>query len=154
MENDQLLDANYSTSFGITSDIRAFLSETARWANFLAIIGFVIIGIIVVIAIFAGSMIGTMASQIPNSGFNALSGGVITILYLAMAGIYIFPVLYLYRFATNMKIALRNDNQEALSASFENLKSHYKFFGILMIIVLGFYALMLVLTIIGGLAFL
>lgn len=153
MENDQLLDSNYSTSFGITPDIRAFLSEIARWANFLAIIGFIMIGIIVIVAIFAGSVISTMASQYPgSSAFGAIGGGFITVLYLIIAGIYVFPVLYLYRFATKMKLALRTDNQESLSSSFENLKSHYKFIGILMIITLALYALGILIVIIGGLA--
>jgi uncharacterized membrane protein len=151
MEKDHLLDSDYTSEFGITPDIRAFLIETARWAYFLAIIGFIMIGFIVVIAIFAGSLIGMMASQIPEAnGLGAIGGGFITFFYLLIAGIYIFPVLYLYRFSIKMKEALRTDNQESLSISFENLKSHYKFIGILMIVVLGFYALGILMLIIGG----
>ena len=113
MENDQLLDANYSSAFGITPDIRSFLSEIAKWANFLAIIGFVMIGILVIIGIFAGSFIAMMTSQLPEeSGFDAINGNFFTVLYIAMAGIYVFPILYLYRFASKMKAALRTDNQE------------------------------------------
>ena len=150
MEQDQLLDTNFSIEFGITSEIRAFLSEIARWANFLAIIGFVIIGLLVLIAIFAGSLFSMMSSQVPEAEYiDGYVGGIVTVIYLIFAAIYVFPVLYLYRFASNMKIALRTDNQEALSSSFENLKSHYKFIGIFMMITLGFYAFFLFLFAIG-----
>ncbi len=153
MEQDQLLDADFSSAFGITPAIRAFLSEIARWANFLAIIGFVMIGLLVFIAIFAGSVFGMLSSQLGDAGaFGALGGGFITVFYLVIAGIYVFPVLYLYRFASYMKLALRQDNQEALTSSFENLKSHYKFIGILMLITLGLYAFAILITIIGALA--
>jgi len=135
MEQDQLLDADFSSAFGITPDIRAFLLEIARWAIFLAIIGFVMIELMVLIAVFAGSFIGIMSSQLGDAGaFGALGGGFITVLYLFIAGIYAFPVLYLFRFAKQMKLALKTDNQEALSSSFENLKSHYKFIGVLMMV--------------------
>jgi len=139
--------------FGITPDIRSFLSEIARWAYFLSIIGFIMIAFLIVIAIFAGSVIGMMTSQIPEAnGMGAIGGGFITFLYLIIAGIYIFPILYLYRFSTKMKYALRTNDQESLSSSFENLKSHYKFIGVLMIVVLAFYALGILMLIIGGIA--
>lgn len=154
MENEQLLDSEYSADLGITPNIRAFLSETARWANFIAILGFIMIGILILVAIFAGSMMGMMMSQIPEAqdlgGLSGLYGGALTVFYLILAGIYIFPILYLYRFATKMKHALRTDDQESLSSSFENLKSHYKFIGILMIIMLGLYALAILLAIVGS----
>ena len=38
-----------------------------------------------------------------------------------------------------LKAALLSKNNSTLDAAFENLKSHYKYIGILMIIVLGIY---------------
>ena len=52
-------EQNQETSlfgFGIDQSSRAHLSEAAKWAKFLAIVGFVMCGLIVVMAIFFGSV--------------------------------------------------------------------------------------------------
>ncbi len=131
----------------ITPQIKTFLKETAKWGKFLAIVGFIMIGFFVVFAIFAGTIMSGVLSEM--SGPSAVSGGMITVIYLLLGLIYFFPVLYLYRFSVKMQTALKNDDQEFLASSFENLKSCYKFMGIFMAVVLGFYGIVLV----GGLLF-
>ena len=75
----------------------------------------------------------------------------ITFLYLIMAGIYFFPVYYLYQFASRIKFALREKDNEKLTSSLEYLKSHYKFMGVLALIMVSLYG---VIFIIGSLTFL
>ena len=65
----------------------------------------------------------------------------ITIVYLAIAVLLFFPCLYLNKFSVKMKTALNSINQEDFEDSFKNLKSLFKFYGILSIILLSFYAL-------------
>ncbi len=127
----------------------SFLRETAKWSKFLAIVGFIFIGLFLIIVLFAGSLMSSMMSSAygtPGSG----SGG--TILVAAVGLIYFFPCFYLYKFATKMQVALRNNDQESLNTSFENLKSCFKFMGILMIILLAFYALALLVVVATGVA--
>ncbi len=126
-----------------------FLKETAKWVNFLAIMGFIGIGLIVIIAIFAGAIFSALPDSNP---YAEISGGIITVIYLLIAVLYFFPVLYMYRFADKMKTALRRNDEDALTDAFMHLKSHYKFIGILTIVMLAFYALGFILTLIGGLA--
>jgi Family of unknown function (DUF5362) len=59
--------------------------------------------------------------------------------------------LFLFRFASKMKAALYNTDQESLNASFMNLKVLYRFMGIITIIYLVFIVLALVLGIAGTL---
>lgn len=120
----------------------AFLKETAKWAKFLAIVGFVFCGLILLAAIFAGSM---MASTLGRLGTFGASGGVmISVIYILLGLVYFFPCLYLYNFASKMQTALRNNDQEQLNVSLRNLKSCYRFCGILLIIILGLYALIFI----------
>ena len=77
-------------------------------------------------------------------------GMLMTVLYLAFAALYFFPCLYLYRFSDKMKVALDAQDQVTLDESFLNLKSTFKFVGILMAVILGFYGLILLLAILGG----
>src|SRR6187551_2102098 len=100
----------------------SFLRETARWTKFLAIMGFVMIGLMLLVILFAGSTITTMFSAAAGEAgkfYGMIYIGVIAAIML----IYFFPCLYLFRFATKMQVALRNNDQDTLNASFENLKS-------------------------------
>ncbi|MEO1711741.1 MAG: hypothetical protein AAFU60_00190 [Bacteroidota bacterium] len=152
METSLPLDDNYTSSetFQLSPQIKTFLKETAKWAKFISIVGFVFVGLMILGAIFATAFLSSLGSeqefQFPFPPF------LFSVIYLIFAAIAFFPVLYLYRFANNMQIALQRGDQNVLNSSFENLKAHYKFYGITLAIVLGFYALMLVLSIIGGAA--
>ncbi|MGO4773880.1 hypothetical protein ACEN2I_19710 [Flavobacterium sp. W22_SRS_FK3] len=129
-----------------------FLKETAKWAYFLSILGFIGVGIMVIIALFAGTLFSTLGSTVPGMGSVGGSFGVmIGVVYFALAGIYFFPVYYLNKFAANAKRAFRENDSEALTNSFEYLKSHYKFIGIFTLSIMILYGLILVFAVIGGL---
>lgn len=156
MESIQPLDNDFRQELGITGDINGYLSETAKWCKFLSIIGFIMVGLMVILAIFMGTAMQNLSGAFPDSG-NALYdpslfSGMFTFLYLLFALFYFFPTLYLYRFSTEMQTALRTSDQQALTTSFSNLKSVFKFWGIFMIVILGFYAFAFVIGI--GSAFL
>ncbi len=116
---------------------REFLTETAKWANFLSILGFIGIGLMVIAALFM-LVIGASNSVGPFG-----SGAFVSIFYFIVAGFYFVPINYLYKFSSNMKTALRTNNQTSLTTSFEYIKSHYKFIGILTIVMIGIYLLMI-----------
>lgn len=129
---------------------KGFLKETAKWAYFLSILGYIGISFIVLAAIFAGAVfafIGNLSREMNN--FGAMGGSFISALYLIIAAFYFFPVYYLNKFASNAKIALRDNDSKSLTASFEYLKSHYKFMGIMALIVLSLYALIMMFAVIS-----
>jgi uncharacterized membrane protein len=129
-----------------------FLKETSKWAYFLSILGFIGVGLMAIIALFAGTLFSTLGSTIPGMGAMGGSFGVlIGVFYFALAAIYFFPVYYLNKFATNAKRAFRENDSEALTNSFEYLKSHYKFIGIFTLSIMILYGLILVFAVIGGL---
>ncbi|SHG91182.1 DUF5362 family protein [Flavobacterium defluvii] len=134
----------------LDSTAKDFLKETVKWAYFIAIIGFVGIAFLVLIAIFAGAIFSTMGSTMPGFGGGSV-GAIFSFIYLLLAGLYFFPVYYLFKFASNGKKAFRENDSEALTSSFSYLKSHYKFIGILMIIMLAFYGLAIVFGVLGAL---
>ncbi len=151
MESYKALDYNFGKGLNISTEIRDFLHEAARWAYVLSILGFIMVGFFIVVAIFAGTFISIVMSESQNdiSGFPS---AILTVIYLVIAGINVFPVLYLYRFAQNTKHALRSDNQTALVYAFENLRSHYRFIGIFAIIIIGFYTLIFIFSIFASVA--
>jgi hypothetical protein len=150
------MDQNETTMFKLEIEEMStrFLSETAKWAKFLSIIGFIVVGLIVVGAIFAGALLSSLPG-FGNSSVSAMAGSlsiILTIIYLLVALLYFFPCLYMFRFSTKMKKALLENNQDMLIASFENLKSCFKFMGIMTIVFISIYVLAFLFGTLGSLA--
>ena len=151
------MEQNQNTSlFGLAIDpnSKTHLAEAARWARFLAIVGFVMCALIIVIGVFAGSFFSLfMRSSTYNTGFDsAMTSGLGTmmlVLYIFIAVIYFFPCLFLFRFANHMKTALASNDQSILNTSFQNLKIMFRYVGIITIIVLSFYAIALLIALVG-----
>ena len=124
---------------------QSFLTEAARWGKFLSIAGFIFCGFIIVTSFFIPtiysnlSRLNGLAPELINSAAYSVS-----ILYLIAALVLFFPCLFLYRFSVKMKIALTTISQENFEGSLKNLKSLFKFYGIITIILLSFYALIFV----------
>ncbi|MCP2043136.1 DUF5362 family protein [Pontibacter sp. HSC-36F09] len=77
-------------------------------------------------------------------GNSLMSGGVFSIFYLAMALLYFLPLLYLHRFSTKMIAGLDQNDEATVTHAFKNLKSLFKLLGILTIVMLVFYAFMMI----------
>jgi len=142
------LDSMSSSSSGlvVNGESAGYLKEAGGWARFLAIVGFCFIALILILAFFVGALMSSfgMGSQIAGMEF------VLGIVYFGIGALYFFPILYLFRFATNIIDAVKANDAQALVSALKNLKSHYKFIGILTAIVLGFYALFFIIALIVG----
>lgn len=147
MESNQNL---LNTDLQIDLTAQAYLAETAKWANFLSIIGFILSVIIGIVAIFAGTLFGNLTRGFGGSGSFA-GAGFVTVIYLIGAAVYFFMSLFLFRFASKMKTALITNDQQTLNSSFLNLKNLYKLMGILTLVYLSFLVLALIIGV-GALA--
>lgn len=136
------MDQNESTLFKLEVEefSTGFLSETAKWAKFLSIVGFVIVSLILVGGVFLGVTLSSTPGFDLNSGMGGMSL-VFSLIYFLIALLYFFPCLYMYRFSVRMKTALLANNQEALNSAFGNLKSCFKFMGITTIVFISLYLL-------------
>ena len=102
------------------------LRTVAAWASFLAIVGFIFIGLMV-IAAFGMFVSGGMM-------YGGMSTGMGGFIYLLFALIGFFPALYLYRFSILMKKAVAQHDALRLDYSCSNLKKYFRYVGILTII--------------------
>ncbi|MBN9380002.1 MAG: hypothetical protein J0H74_04520 [Chitinophagaceae bacterium] len=148
------MEANTGTSLfelQVDHESTAHLKEAARWAKFLAIVGFIFCGLMVLGALFAGAILANLYSTTMGMGAagSAIGGG-LSVGYILCALLCFFPCLYTYNFARKMQVALRNNDQVQLNQSFRNLKAYYRFTGILMVIALCLWALFFLFAIIGS----
>jgi hypothetical protein len=144
MEQDQ--NQNQSL-FGLSIDAqsRSFLAESAKWGKFLAIMGFISCILVVIVGIYMATQAAELNKAMGQYGYYRREvrglGPIMAAIYIVGALIYFFPFLYLLRFSNQMKAALAAENQENLTASFQNLKSMFKFVGVFTIIILSIYIL-------------
>ena len=130
-------------TFMNSTEITNYLMETAKWGKFLAITGYVSIGLLALLAIFM--MIG-MSTMSDFSGTDFPMGAV-GFIYIIMGAVYYFPVTYLYKYAVQIKKGLQSNDPTTITAGFQNLKSLFKFMAIVTIVILSIYGLMLLVAV-------
>ncbi len=118
----------------ISNEAKFYLNETRKWTFFLSILGFVLLGFMMIAAFSMGPIMNQVTGE--DAPFSSLAIG---IPYLFIGAIYFFPIYYLYKFSTNMKQAVLEENEISVNEAFKNLKSHYKFMSIMTIIMLVLY---------------
>jgi hypothetical protein len=141
-------------SLGIDSSSRDHLTEAARWAKFLAIVGFITCAIIAIFGLFAKTIFGSMLGKMGEGELDGMDmsgvGSILTVVYIGIAILYFFPCLFLFRFANYMKASLISGEQETINKSFQNLKKMLRFVGILTIFVICLYVLGIFMTLVGS----
>lgn len=122
------------------------LRGARKWSNFLSIIGFVLIGIMILI-MTAFLLLGTFVSS--NDNLVRFTSFVQIVPIALMIIIYGFPIYYLYQFGKYSSTAINNYDSDAIGLAFKYLNLHYRFMGILVIVVLAFYLIAIVVMLAG-----
>jgi len=132
----------------LTDHAKKYLLEAAKWANFIAIFGFIAIGLLIIMSF----SIGSIMANLPEGALGGLSPKFFSFFYLIAAGIYFIPVFFLFQFGQKTKQALLEDDHNLLTFGLKKLRSHYKFVGILFIIFISIYLLLIIFGAFGALA--
>ncbi len=141
-----------SFELDVNQEIKGYLSETAKWSYFLSILGFVGIGFMILLGFFmAFSNPGSQLSwEGTDNAYGAGYASGVALFYILIALVYIFPILYLFKFSKKMKSALKLNNNNDFKEAFLNLKSHYKFIGIFSIVIISLYILTIIGVVVGA----
>lgn len=118
-----------------------YLNSAGRWAMFLAISGFIFLGLIIVIGLIAGTFLSAFSNSDIIPGIPELF---LILIFFAISAICFFPVFFLFRFSKYTSNALATQNKEELHKAFKNLKFYFVYLGLLLIIVLSFYIIALI----------
>lgn len=150
-------DGIQNSSFQEPADIKlspaglSFLASAAKWANFLAIVCFIFIGIsaiTMISLIFGASALSLGQGEFVTAGTLSTFG----VLYLLLLAFSCLPIFYLYNFGSKAKKAIENRDSIQLELCFDALKKHYKFIGIIVIITIGFNLLGLMIGVVLGIS--
>lgn len=124
------------------STIRGYLIEVTKWGKFLAILGYIGLGFMIcvsLIILFFGNMIPAEESLFPTNLFG--------LIYLVFSILYFIPVHQLYLFSASIREAVDMNLQDRFTEGFSHLKTLFRFMGILSIVVLGLYAIILLIAV-------
>ncbi len=124
------------TKLEIEQETLKDLDKTRKWTMFLAILGFIGIGVLLIVGLFTGVFLSVF-----NKGDTATSypGWLVCIIIIAASILYFFPMLYIFRFSKFMSIVIKTRDKEELKKAFKNLRSYFTYIGILVIVVLVIY---------------
>ncbi len=132
------IDKSITTSENIVlnDQIKKFILEMAKWAKFLAILGYIalglaVLGIISILTFTAGMGGGSVGA----------TESLIFIAYFVVLLLYFLPIHYLYKAASRLKRGLESNEETTVTSGFESLKAHYKFIGIFTIVLISLYLL-------------
>ncbi len=117
---------------------------TARWANFLAIVNYVVWGLITIMTFVAVFERNTEdLGLFPFNSSALFLGGMFLSLIL-----FLVINTFLYRFAQRLKIALTFNNQEDFETAWLNFRNYFRWNGIFVIVFFLFYiAIIMIVTI-------
>ena len=116
--------------------ILKYLNTIRKWAMFLAIIGFIILGLIIIIGLIAGTFLTVFNLEGKGLGVPE-SLMFIPILFIGI--LYFLPGLFLFRFSKHAGHTVQTLDKEELRKAFRSLKSYFVYTGVLIILVLFCY---------------
>ncbi|MGF7231062.1 DUF5362 family protein [Arachidicoccus sp.] len=151
MEENQFLEQEKET-LHFSATVKSTLASTTVWTKFLAIAGFAMIGLLILVGIgitFSASIASSLMPT-PYPGLGLFSATFIVLLYILIGLLYLYPTNQLYHFSKKMKLAITTTDQQLLEQALEHQRKMFKFIGILLIVILCIYALIFLLLMIIG----
>lgn len=133
MENQSKLELNEQAVDALRS--------SAKWCIFLAIMGFIGIGFMILFALLMTSVMSMMPT---TPGMFGNMKGFLSGFYIVLAVIYFPPVYYLFKYAVDMKNALLSSSSDLVGTALGYLKSHHKFLGISIIVLISLYIVLII----------
>ncbi|HYG37955.1 MAG TPA: hypothetical protein VD908_05020 [Cytophagales bacterium] len=148
MENDQVIDSDLTSErkFKLSEKTFELLMSISKWTRFLSIAGFVWVTFCFLFGFSFGAGFDLFNTYTQTTSFSAIF---LALLYFIIGLLMFFPVLYLYRFSIYIRKGLKEDEDANIVNALINLSAHYKYIGILTLVVLFLYAFSIVSLIIG-----
>ena len=131
MENNTILDHDFSGELELTPSVKATLANTFKWGKILATALYIFSGLMMVLFLKLAT-VETRSSAESGQSF-------LIALYLAFIICTFFSAYNLMGFATRGMISLKTNNNKMLSVSIESLKGYFKFFGIFVAFITLFF---------------
>ena len=145
--------SSYVENSPVSQEVLRQLAGTKPWVRFISVILFIGTGIMMLFGVamlFVGNSMASISSRqaLPN-GF----GFMLAAIYFVMGILYIYPAIKLWKYAGCIGTLLTTGAFFDLENALGQQRSFWKFFGIIMLLILSLYVLVIVgMITIGGFA--
>lgn len=151
----EIIDNQYTQDAGsdglqVTRNMKANWLTTSKWAMFMAILGFIYVGLAIIAVAF---MMPLMRMALAMSGQSELAslvesaGTLFVIVVLLVLAAMFFVHLFHFRFSTGIQRAMQYDNQDAFESAWRNFRNYFRLNGIITITVMVLYVIILIVVI-------
>ena len=110
------------------------LSDAARWARFLSIVGFVGMGLLVLCLLLLRTAISNTLSQFAPKMALEDSYGIVVAIVVIMVAIVVALMYMLFRGATLIKRGIETKNQETFNNGLSSLRIYFAIYGVFAIV--------------------
>lgn len=144
MENFDNSEMDSENTLQLTEKMKEYLTEAAKWTKFMAIVGFVLLGLIFVGFIMLALSSSLLANAFPGMGvFGEMQIGVFLFAFIFYGMLIFLPSWYMFRFGSKTLKSIPIMDDTGMEVAFDSLKSLFKFYGIFIIVLLSIYAILL-----------
>lgn len=143
---------SFSAGSAVSQGVLAQLAGTKPWVRFMSVLMFLGAGFMLLMALVMVVM-GSSIAALSKTGTGALPAGMMTgiaILYALLAGIYIYPALKLWKYASNIGALLLSSSMLDLEAALSQQRSFWKFLGIMIIAIFVLYFVIIIAVVAFG----
>ncbi len=119
------------------------LNISRKWAMFLAVVGFIVLGLMIFLGIVTGAFLAAFKSEDVTLG---IQENIIAVIFIVLLLIYFLLVLYLFRFSKSARDAIQNHDRKKLEKTFRYLRKFFTLAGILVISAILIYFLILIIS--------
>lgn len=127
----------------LTSISVKYILKAAKWGKFMAILGFIVTGLIIVAAVAMSFILDSFHDEMVPLDI-PFSPTFFAVLYIIFAILYLIPVIFLNSFCNQAIKAVQQSSTEYLSLSLRNLKNLFVYIGISTIVILSLYTLIII----------
>jgi len=120
----------------IGQDTLKHLNTLGKWTMFLAVSGFIFLGIIITLGLITGTFLTAFSNsdKIPGMPDALLYAAFITVTLIIF-----FPILFLFRFSKHTSKAVSTLDKKEMHIAIRYLKRYFIYIGVLLIVILALY---------------
>jgi len=136
---------NERNNLPLTDSALKSLLTAAKWAKFLAILGYIVIIFILLAGIILGLLFRfTDFGESLNNVIKIMTPGWASLLYIIIGITGLLPVYYLNSFSNLVTRAINNNDSAYLTKALRRLKYFFKYIGIYILVIIAIYIIFVV----------
>jgi hypothetical protein len=119
------------------------LNTTRKWTMFLAVSGFIFLGLIITLGLITGTFLTAFNHGDKAPGFPDI---LVLAIFIGLALINFFPIFFLFRFSKHSSIAVSHLDSQEMHKAVKSLKRFFLYLGVLLIAVISIYVIGLIIA--------